>query len=35
MVIDEEARDKSPRAYHARVAGQRDAKAVQRQKKKN
>jgi len=34
MVIDEEAREKTPRANHARVARQRDVKAVQRQKKK-
>jgi hypothetical protein len=34
MVIDEEAKDKTTRANHARVARQRDVKAVQRQKKK-
>jgi hypothetical protein len=34
MVIDEEARDKTTGANHARVLEQRDAKAVQRQKKK-
>jgi hypothetical protein len=34
MAIDEEARDKTLRANHARVLEQRDVKAVQRQKKK-
>ncbi len=33
-VSDERARDKTPGANHARVARQRDVKAVQRQKKK-
>jgi hypothetical protein len=34
MVIDQEARDKTPRDNHVRVARQKDVKAVQRQKKK-
>ncbi len=34
MVIDEEAKDKTPRANHARVATQRDVKAVHRRRRK-